>query len=217
MILYRYIDNYDILEKQIAAFLDWLSDTETSRYSCYRKREDRLNFLLGRLMVKSVLNREDPVKVVLQADRYGKLHCLSGNASAYAHFNISHTDGFVAAIFSTSSPVGIDVEKIRETDYMEILNTVSSPEEMEFFRQSADPAEAFYTIWTVKEAFLKAEGTGFSTDPATLNSLQLTEDKNTCLSVKIMDRFFVAAVAKQAFDKENFKMVAFILDNKTGN
>lgn len=71
-------------------------------------------------------------------------------------FNISHTSGAVAAVFS-DEPVGADIEKIGE-DRRAVAEKFFTPAENEYIYGGADPAVRFYEIWTRKEAFLKMKG-----------------------------------------------------------
>ena len=66
----------------------------------------------------------------------------------------------------------MDIEKIVSLD-LRILNDYFDLDEQQFIRQSNVPVEAFYTLWTKKEAFLKCTGEGITIkDLATINVLQ---------------------------------------------
>jgi 4'-phosphopantetheinyl transferase len=80
-------------------------------------------------------------------------------------FNLSHSAGLAAYAFATASEVGIDVEQVRPIPDLESIAAqhFSAPECSELF--AADPAsrcEIFYRIWTRKEAYVKAIGSGLS-------------------------------------------------------
>ncbi|KAF9626213.1 hypothetical protein IFM89_031340 [Coptis chinensis] len=87
------------------------------------------------------------------------------------HFNLSHTSSLIACGVTVDMPIGIDVEeKQRKTrnnllslaqryftlDEVDYLNTISNPE---IQRQE------FIKLWTLKEAYVKALGRGFSAAP----------------------------------------------------
>ena len=74
------------------------------------------------------------------------------------HFNISHCKEGIAVCVD-NQPIGIDIESIREVDEALIRKTMNANEQTIIF-QSSDPAEAFTTFWTRKEAVLKLRGTG---------------------------------------------------------
>ncbi len=59
------------------------------------------------------------------------------------------------------SPVGADIEKIKPyTDA--VARRIMSCEEWKFYLSAKDRQEAFFGIWTLKEAFLKYNGAGLS-------------------------------------------------------
>lgn len=82
---------------------------------------------------------------------------LSGNE---AYFNISHSCGAVICAVS-DKPIGIDIEYIdhRSSERLRALaNRYFTKNEAEYFLKSGSEAEAFYRIWTRKEAYCKLHG-----------------------------------------------------------
>ena len=80
------------------------------------------------------------------------------------HFNISHA-GSYAILAIADCAVGVDVEHVRaDFSFREILPYLFSPAEVASVRQSPDEAQAFYTLWTRKEALVKATGKGVDDD-----------------------------------------------------
>jgi 4'-phosphopantetheinyl transferase len=212
MICCIHIHDYPLAELKLSTKSELLSADEKIRYARYKKREDRINFLVGRLIVKTNLNGMDPQCVELLPNRYGMPVCRSGNCSEYRHFSISHTDGFVAVLFSVSDKAGIDVEKMKVIEYLTILKEVSTHEELELFTHSENQCETFYKIWTVKEAALKAGGEGFLKDPKTVNVCRIMNSNNfNLLSEKIDDNFFISAIEEQTTGRSEFKIRRFVL------
>ncbi len=79
------------------------------------------------------------------------------------HFNLSHCpQGILCAI--DDSPLGCDIECIDNELDEDMLRRCCSSDERTRILQSADPKEAFITLWTRKEAFLKLSGKGLSDD-----------------------------------------------------
>jgi len=91
------------------------------------------------------------------------------------HFNISHSGDWVVCAFS-SLPVGIDVEKIRKVNF-DIARRFFSDEEVNqlFSLPKRDQTEFFFDLWTIKESYLKAIGTGLT---RSLNSFTVKFDDN---------------------------------------
>lgn len=78
------------------------------------------------------------------------------------HFNISHADGICACIVSDRE-CGIDCERIRDFR-PNILKRIFSEQEQTYFRNVPDEEKntAFFRLWTLKEAYIKAIGRGLS-------------------------------------------------------
>ena len=121
------------------------------------------------------------------------------------HFNISHTDGLVVCAFS-DEPVGIDVETIHE--FKDSLpRRVLTKTEQEFLFGYKDQMEKyrelFFRFWTLKESYLKWEGSGFQKEPQSISfdlnpeetSIRcLSSDKDMYFCQEIMDEKYVLAI-----------------------
>lgn len=93
----------------------------------------------------------------IKKNRYGKPY-LEGSS---CHFNLSHTEG-MALIGISSTPIGVDIEKILQERVL--LDTpLMSASEQSIIKEASDPADMFFSYWCAKEALLKARGTGFQT------------------------------------------------------
>ncbi|GJU25401.1 phospholipase-like protein [Tanacetum coccineum] len=87
------------------------------------------------------------------------------------HFNMSHTSSLIACGMTIDSPIGIDVEEKKRTMKNKILSFAKryfTNEEVEVLRAISDPKvqrQEFNKLWTLKEAYIKALGRGFSGAP----------------------------------------------------
>ena len=64
----------------------------------------------------------------------------------------------MVAVCKSENPVGIDIEKIDGTrNFEKIANRYFHGKEKEFFNENPT-ADAFYEIWTKKEAYIKCHG-----------------------------------------------------------
>lgn len=79
------------------------------------------------------------------------------------HFNLSHSGRWVVCIVD-EAPVGIDIERIRPltADEYGYACTPAENEALARQRTERDRALMFCRIWTVKEAYLKATGSGLA-------------------------------------------------------
>ncbi len=75
------------------------------------------------------------------------------------HFNISHSNSQVVCAISPEFPIGIDVEKIKNINIDNFIKILSD-EEINFLKNHPNPNDAFFDIWTQKEAIMKADGRG---------------------------------------------------------
>lgn len=96
----------------------------------------------------------DSLEIVREAS--GKPKFLNSEAG---YFSISHSGGLSVALYSKDAPVGVDIEKIRANrDIKGIANRFFSSGEREYLEKNGYETDAFYKIWTAKEAISKLEG-----------------------------------------------------------
>jgi 4'-phosphopantetheinyl transferase len=95
---------------------------------------------------------------------YGKPHVAGASGP---HFSVSHSGDLTLIAICQRSPIGVDVERLRPVpEAVEIAERFFAPREQQQVRD-APPDErdrAFLTLWTRKEAALKALGWGLSDD-----------------------------------------------------
>ena len=84
-------------------------------------------------------------------------------------FNVSHSGDHGLIAFAPHGRLGVDVEeRHRRHDPDGPIKDVFTPGEQEQLakRDGDDKYRLFFRLWTLKEAAIKALGTGFSLDPA---------------------------------------------------
>ncbi|KAK9108670.1 hypothetical protein Sjap_016730 [Stephania japonica] len=87
------------------------------------------------------------------------------------HFNISHSSSLIACGVTLDVPIGIDVEEKQRTLKSNLLSFTRryfSSDEVEYLCAISDPEiqrQEFTKLWTLKEAYVKAIGRGFSAAP----------------------------------------------------
>ena len=137
-----------------------LSEDERQKRSRFYFAEDRHRYLVTRAMVRSVLSLYRPSQEqdwFFSTNEYGKPFISSESLQ----FNISHTKGLIVMAVSEDFELGIDVEhEARKNTGAEIADRFFSPIEIEQLRQT-DP-DAFLDFWTLKEAYIKAQGKGLA-------------------------------------------------------
>jgi 4'-phosphopantetheinyl transferase len=123
-------------------------------------RDDRLRFLLGRMLMRRALADAGLHGAHIRRSRWGK---LLTNA---CDFNITHAGIYVACVISTTYRVGVDVEQMMPID-PESYSSCWSRNELEHIRRFGN--HAFFDLWTKKEAVLKACGVGLIDNLASLD------------------------------------------------
>ena len=151
-----------------------LATEEQDRMARFRHEQDRTLFLLSRGLMRSVLASYLGCRcreVRFAANDFGKpiLH-PEGPPAANAlglplYFNLTHSRGVAALAVSRGREVGIDVEqRERQLEFLALAERFFSVEEACYLRglEKNQRSEAFFAIWTLKEAFVKGIGRGLS-------------------------------------------------------
>ncbi|MBN1552250.1 4'-phosphopantetheinyl transferase superfamily protein [bacterium] len=149
-----------------------LSRSELHRADTYASAIDRNRFIIRRAVLREQLSLRCGLpmhRIVFQYSEFGKPYLASPDTSLV--FNCSHSGNIaIIAISRKVDCLGVDVEQIRFlADMEDAMETVFSYEEIQKInRVSTDrKPEMFFTLWTRKEAYLKALGSGLSTPPKT--------------------------------------------------
>ncbi|WP_028329229.1 4'-phosphopantetheinyl transferase family protein [Brachyspira alvinipulli] len=74
------------------------------------------------------------------------------------YFNGTHSSDLFAVIMSDEADVGIDAEKIIDRDYLSIAKEYFYESEYKYLESSLKLEIDFFTIWTLKEAYVKMLG-----------------------------------------------------------
>lgn len=148
---------------EVSSFRKLLSEQEQQKASRFRFLRDQQSYIVTHAMLRTILGKyleSEPTDIEFVSNTFGK-PSLTGKVKKI-HFNLSHRSGRSALAFSPKGEIGIDVEKIDpKFDFDLIGYSHFSNAENSFIHEKQDEAyKRFYTLWTRKEAFLKAIGTG---------------------------------------------------------
>ena len=151
------------------ACLDTLSPDERHRAGRFHFERHRRRYVVARGALRFILGRyleRGPGQLRFTYGRFGKPD-LEGGATAAAdlRFNLSHAEDIALIALTRGSEIGVDVEFVREEFAgMEVAERFFSRAEVESLRASPEEsrADAFFTCWTRKEAYIKALGAGLS-------------------------------------------------------
>lgn len=160
---------------ELDACRSWLSPGEAVRYTHFLRPRDRDTFLASRILLRHTLAAvigHPPEALRFSTDTHGvKPWLVAPPESTHWHFSLTHTDGLVACAVTTRGEVGLDAEALRRSARIDALvPRVLSPNECaDFLRLEGDARRRrFFEAWCVKEAWLKAEGTGLRVAPTTV-------------------------------------------------
>ena len=150
----------------------WLDSNEQAKGRRYLHPRPRRQFALCRAALRaSLCHRLGCRNEQLSFDtaRYGKPYALVNGVRASIGFNVSHggRHGLIALV--PEGRVGVDVE---ECDASRDLDGIAQrvftlAEQAELARaDDGKKVRMFYDLWTMKEALIKALGTGFHLSPS---------------------------------------------------
>lgn len=153
-----------------------LSDSERKRYVKLADARIRNEFLVTRQLVRTALSHHlsrKPAELCFCCNQFGK---PSLSQSCGLEFNISNTCQLAVCLVSFSGPVGVDIEQwSRAADVMEVAERCISQREMQqlFSYTPTLRHQRALSLWTLKEAYLKAIGIGLT---AGLNNVEFLFD-----------------------------------------
>jgi len=173
-------------------FTDLLSSDEQARSKRFLLEKHRTRFTAGRAILRMIIGSYlgvPPREIRVQYQPNGKPEIHSFTEPARLRFNLTHSGDLALFALTPDQEIGIDVEQVRpcpealqgvgpvcrtgpvrcqvpsgSRDLPAIARRFFSRQEQDWlFAQPAEERdEAFFRIWTLKEAYLKAHGMGLA-------------------------------------------------------
>lgn len=172
---------------------------EHDRARQFRFEDDQLRHLAGRGLLRTVLayqHERAPRAFSIVEDPNGKPHMEDeGKKLSLPNFNIAHTADTVVVALSQECPVGIDIESWDRVDHPSDLaqRVLTEAELQQWHALPAAERDTFFVhLWTCKEAFLKATGTGLRRAPDTI---ECSVEGNTVTSIDDAEGYSTASNA----------------------
>lgn len=153
-------------DQQLLPYLTWLGPGETERYQRFTRPQRQRQFLLGRILLRSLLAQilnVSPADIPL-SERPGLAPLLQG-VEAKPYFSLSHSGDWIACALSEQTAVGLDIEVLNpERDLLALSEQALDPDEVALVRGLQDEARVkmFYECWSRKEALYKLASTDSS-------------------------------------------------------
>ena len=159
MMLKIYLLNFKEVPLDILLNSPYISLLEKSSFSKYKNE---------------AVKKEKIASAILKNKYIGSYHLneFGKPVSDVTHFNISHSEGYIALVIDTV-PVGIDIEKIRFVED-ELKEYISNKDEQEYIHND----KTFFEVWTNKESLVKARGSGLTNKLDTIPGLPINGTRN---------------------------------------
>lgn len=196
-----------------------LSGDESQRAARFYFPRDRDRSIVAHASLRGILARyihTEPHRLIFSANEYGKPFLLS---EPIVQFNMSHSSNYALIAVAREQNVGIDIERIREDNELERIAARYFSQREVSELMALPPRQrtiGFFTCWTRKEAYIKAQGPGLSLplesfdvslnpdEPAILRATRPNhqEASRWILQALEVDSSYASAVAVEGEDME---------------
>jgi 4'-phosphopantetheinyl transferase len=162
----------------LGAMLRPLLDASEKAYADrFRVAADRNAYIAAHALLRTMLSRYAriaPTEWRFVTAQGGK-PLLDPAQAPGLHFSLSHTRGLAACAVGRSHALGLDAEAWQERVPIELAKRYFAAAEVRLLADLAPEKRpsAFYRLWTLKEAYIKATGQGLA---AALNSFAFSLD-----------------------------------------
>ncbi|MDA8388346.1 MAG: 4'-phosphopantetheinyl transferase superfamily protein [Nitrospiraceae bacterium] len=174
-----------------------LSADELERAARFRFPSDRDHYIVARGVLRGILAgylNTKPEKIRFRYGPFGKPE-LAGDAREMPRFSVSHSHGLALCAVALERKIGVDIEYMRRrVEAGDIARQFLSRQDNSMLKKCPrhKRQKAFFMLWTRKEAYLKARGTGLAEDPA---PCETDRDAPWSLTDLRVERGYAAAVA----------------------
>jgi len=159
MEIFAYRHKEKLIQKQHNEMLAILHEDEKKKVAQFKNQTDAEISLLSRFLLRKILSsviKVPPAEISFSYNSYNR------PALEKVDFNVSHSGDWIVIAVDTKSRVGVDIEKIRKVE-PDLMEACFTKEEIAYIlKDNIFDLEKFFEIWTLKEAFIKADGKGLS-------------------------------------------------------
>jgi len=157
----------DLLDEEASrACASLLSEDECARWQRFRVERARREYLAAHALLRNALSHYGtlpPQDWRFKSNAHGK---PAPDPDCGLRFNLSHSGGLAVCLVSEADAhVGVDVEPAaRANQIAAVAHKVFSPHEQAALDAlpAPDKLNRYLDLWTLKEAYVKARGLGFS-------------------------------------------------------
>lgn len=180
--------NLSLATSEIEELTTLLSPDEIARANKFRFLEHKSRFIAARGILRQLLANYldlNPQNITFEYSDRGK-PWLAQDTSL--QFNISHSQEYALFGFTFNHLIGVDIEYQRTMpDALKIAQRFFSAREYKMLEEVSleQRSRLFFQLWTAKEAYLKATGTGLS---ASLNSVEIALNHSKSLYLSTLKK-----------------------------
>lgn len=142
-----------------------LSEDECAQWQAFRFDRHRREYLATRALMRTALSHYHPLAPEawrFETNAYGK---PTVDPDCGLRFNLSNSPGLVVCLIAQGTEVGVDAEPIERAEKIaELAPEMLSPLELAQLEALRGPEKLgrALSLWTLKEAYVKARGVGLS-------------------------------------------------------
>jgi len=148
-------------QEEITRLLQFISNENRNKCKKFSFKVDVLRTLYGELIIRYILCKKLLIKnecIELRKGNNGKPYVKDFPV----HFNVSHAGDYVVVAIADQE-IGIDIEQMEKIDMRIAKRILSSYEYDDLVSEDTeDQLQHFYSLWTLKESYVKLLGTGLS-------------------------------------------------------
>ncbi|HLP61006.1 MAG TPA: 4'-phosphopantetheinyl transferase superfamily protein [Candidatus Deferrimicrobium sp.] len=178
-----------------------VSPEKKTRIPRFYREEDRIRGLMAEILARSIIIRKTGLanhEIEFYTNEYGKPFLKNRDD---LHFNLSHSGSWVVCAVD-NHPIGIDVERIQSID-LDISKNYFSPDEHQDLLAKEDKFSYFFTLWSLKESYIKIVGKGLSLP---LNSFSIKFSGSDNIRIKEEERLLENIYFTQYEIDKDYKM-----------
>ena len=150
---------------RLEQYLALLSEDERKQQRSFHFNKDQRSYLVSHALVRKALSLYAdilPQDWFFGSGARGKPR-IENPSAASLRFNLTHTSDMCACVVTRNIRCGIDAEyTLRENKLLPIARRMFSDIELETFKNKTGTEfrQHFFYYWTLREAYVKARGTG---------------------------------------------------------
>jgi 4'-phosphopantetheinyl transferase len=172
--------NLTLSNLKIEELMTYLSPDEVVRANKFRFAQHKSRFIAARGILRQLLGNYLEVSPCSLTFTYSDRGKPQLPQNSLLQFNLSHSEEYGLFGFTLNHLIGVDLEYQRAMpDALKIAQRFFSDREFKMLTEVPQEQQPrlFFQLWTAKEAYLKAIGTGLS---GSLASIEISVDKNHC-------------------------------------